>query len=89
MKKEHEIDTHETLNQPDSFDIEDENSRDVNYNLEKENKDTTATDLTVFVAECVRFQVLDRAAVALYNAAIKTLGPLKNNMIVDKRRKTH
>ena len=82
--EEPQTDIQETFDQPNSFDIEEENSRDVNYNLEKENKDTTTTDLTVFVAECVRFQISDRADVALYNAAIKTLGPLDSNMIVDK-----
>ena len=40
--------------------------------------------MKIFVAECVRYQISDRAAVALYNAALKTLGPIENNQIVDK-----
>jgi hypothetical protein len=32
----------------------------------------------------VRYQVSDRAAVALYNAALKTLGQAENNQIIDK-----
>ena len=33
------------------------------------------------MAECVRYQVSDRAAIALYNAALKTIGCLENNKI--------
>ena len=36
------------------------------------------------MSECVRYQVSDRAAVALYNAALKTVGTLETNQIVDK-----
>ena len=63
-----------------------ENS-DSDYSTEEiENKETeyTTTDIRIFVAECIRYQISDRASVALYNAALKTLGPLEENKIVDK-----
>ena len=47
-------------------------------------KDITTTDLREYVSECVRYQVSDRAAVALYNAALSTIGSLETNKIVDK-----
>ena len=50
------------------------------YVLEKESysSNETTTDLTYFIAECVRYNVSDRAAAALYNAALCTMGELKS-----------
>ena len=44
----------------------------------------TSTDLTYFIAECVRYNVSDRGSAALYNAALRTLDMLAENRIVDK-----
>ena len=69
---------------PGQVTVEDDDHEDEDFYVEREKKDTTTTDIKIFVAECVRYQVSDRAAVALYNAALKTLGPIENNQIVDK-----
>ena len=44
----------------------------------------TFTDLTYFVAECVHYDVSDRGAAALYNAALRTRGDFSETTIVDK-----
>ena len=78
----HQEDPGEGHDQPDVRVIE--NTDDDYIVSPEENNNITTTDIKIFVAECVRYQVSDRAAVALYNAALKTLGPVENNKIVDK-----
>ena len=65
-------------------DIDDKVDEDFVTKEESVKKDITTTDIRVFVAECVRYQISDRAAVALYNAALKTLGHVDYDKIVDK-----
>ena len=50
---------------------------------ESYNSNETTTDLTYFIAECVRYTVSERAAAALYNAALHTMGELQEYHIVD------
>lgn len=57
---------------------------DQDFIVEREKKDTTTTDIKIFVAEFVRYQVSDRAAVALYSAALKTLGPAEKIRLLIK-----
>ena len=66
------------------MDIEEQD--DPIYVPEKEScsSNETTTDLTYFIAECVRYNVSDRAAPALYNAALHTMGELQEYQIVDK-----
>ena len=63
----------------------DENEEDFSAPLSgPKEKEITTTDLRFYVAECVRYQVSDRAAIALYNTALKTIDCLETNKIVDK-----
>ena len=66
------------------MDLEDQD--DPMYVPEKESysNNETTTDLTYFIAECVRYNLSDRAAAALYNAALHTKGELQEYQIIDK-----
>ena len=67
-------------------DIADEDNDDYSFNPPSVDNvaEITKTDLKVYVSECIRYQVSDRAAVALYNAALRTIGTLETDKIVDK-----
>ena len=71
----HQADPVEEHDQPGIGSTENEDHDDEDYNVETDEKESTTTtiDIKIFVAECVRYQVSDGAAVALYNAALKTL----------------
>ena len=80
----HQADPGEEHDQPGDVLIENEDHADEDYDVDTEENNNTTTDIKIFVSECIRYQVSDRAAVALYNAALKTLGPVESNKIVDK-----
>ena len=52
--------------------------------LDPEPSKESKTDLTDFIAECVHYNVSDRGAAALYNAAMRTREYLSETTIFDK-----
>ena len=79
-------DNYSEENDPERQPMDLEEKDDPIYVLEKESysSNETTTDLTYFIAECVRYNVSARTAAALYNAALHTMGDLQENHIVDK-----
>ena len=74
------------MDKMETIDTESSNDADYSANRKGDSMQNT-TDLSLFTAEVCRYRVSDRAAAALYNAALKTVGLITDddkNLVVDK-----
>ena len=77
----------EDTNQNEVVDMEEDNDFTTATRRSRKNNHQNRTDLAWYTAEVIRYGVSDRAAAALYNAALKTVGAITDNttnLVVDQ-----
>ena len=78
------LDTELETDKDIAFDMDEDGNFEAN---DKTETNQNRTDMSYYIAEVCRYGVSDRAAAALYNAALKTVNVItdvENNLVVDK-----